>query len=398
MIHPIARRAALAGLGSLFAWGFAPRLAAGARGDPRLLVILLRGGLDGISMIQPVGDPAFAALRGADAGEAVPLDSLFALHQGMPKLLALYRAGEALAIHAVHTPYRERSHFDGQDVLETGLPRLTTGARTGWLNRALAEIPRGARLPAPRGLAVSPVVPVIMQGPAPVETWQPQAFRYADDDLVARLLDLYEARDPRLAAALRAGAELDRAMQEVPAGQPGTTRIPGRPDFVTEAAGAARIMARPDGPRVAALGLTGWDTHAGQGTARGNLANRLGALDDAIGAIHAGLGPVWGDTVVVIVTEFGRTVRMNGSAGTDHGMATCALLLGGRVAGGRVLADWPGLAPQQLHEGRDLRPTADLRGVLAGVLAEQLGVPATALARAFPDTTGVAPWRGLVHA
>lgn len=397
MMHPIARRTALAGLGSLFAWGFAPRLATAAAGDPRLLVILLRGGLDGISMIQPVGDPAFAALRGADAGQAVPLDGLFALHQGMPNLLALFRAGQALPIHAVHTPYRERSHFDGQDVLETGLPRVTASARTGWLNRALAEIPRGARLPAPRGLAVSPVVPVIMQGPAAVETWQPQAFRYADEDLVARLLDLYEARDPGLAAALRAGADLDRAMQEVPAGQPGTTRISGRPDFVTEAAGAARIMALPDGPRVAALGLTGWDTHAGQGTARGNLANRLGALDDAIGAIHTGLGPVWGDTVVAIVTEFGRTVRMNGSAGTDHGMATCALLLGGRVAGGRVLADWPGLAPHQLHEGRDLRPTADLRGVLAGVLADQLGLSGAALSRAFPDAAGTSPWRGLIR-
>lgn len=394
---PVMRRTVLRGLGALFAWPYAPRLARAAGRDPRLLVVILRGGLDGISMLQPVGDPAFAALRGADAGESVPLDPLFALHGNMPKLLAMFREGEALALHAAHTPYRGRSHFDGQDVLESGLPRVTTGERTGWLNRALTLLPRGERVAPPRGLAVAPVVPVIMQGPAPVETWQLQRFRLADEELVARLLDLYEARDPVLAEALRSGAMLDNFLRERPPGPPGQ-RVPGRPDFVTDAAAAARIMARADGPRVAALGLNGWDTHAGQGTARGGLANRLGALDDALGALREGLGPVWSDTVVAVVTEFGRSARLNGTGGTDHGMATAALLLGGRLTGGRVLADWPGLAPHELNEGRDLRPTTDLRAVLAGVLAEHLHLPAAAIGEVFPDSVPVRPFTGLIRA
>jgi len=397
MTHPIARRAVLGGLGALFAWPYMPALAAAPGRDPRLLVVILRGGLDGIAMLQPLGDPAFAALRGADAGHSERLDGMFALHGNMPKLLAMFRAGEAIALHATHTPYRGRSHFDGQDVLESGLPRVATGERTGWLNRALVALPRGGRVAPPKGLAVSPVVPMIMQGPAPVETWQLQAYRYANDDLVARLLDLYEARDPRLAEALRSGAMLDNLMQETSPGAPGE-RAPGRPDFATEAAAAARIMVRPDGPRVAVLSLGGWDTHAGQGTARGGLWNRLGALDDALDAIRNGMGPVWPDTVVAVVTEFGRTARLNGSGGTDHGMATAALLMGGRLKGGRVIADWPGLAPHELNENRDLRPTTDLRAVMAGIMVEHLGFPTRAVADVFPDTTPLRPYAGLIRA
>ncbi len=394
--HAVARRSVLGGLGTLFAWAHAPRVATAAGREPRFLVVILRGGLDGIAMVQPVGDPAFGALRGREAGEAVAVDDLFALHAAMPKLLGMMRAGEALALHAAHSPYRGRSHFDAQDVLETGLSRVTTGERTGWLNRALAALPRGERLPAPKGLAVAPVVPVILQGPAPVETWQPQVLRYGDDEVVARLLDLYEARDPRLAAALRAGALLDREMRDAPAGAPGD-RMPGRPDFTTEMAAAARIMARPDGPRVAAIGINGWDTHAGQGTARGALAARLAGLDDALGALRSGLGAVWPDTVVAVVTEFGRTARINGTFGTDHGMATAALLLGGPVRGNRVIADWPGLAPAELYEGRDLRPTTDIRAALAGVMADHLGLPARAVAEVFPDEDPVRPMAGLIR-
>ncbi|MFL1462851.1 DUF1501 domain-containing protein [Roseococcus sp. DSY-14] len=393
MSHPAARRAVLGGLGTLFAWGFAPHRAAAQGRDPRLLVVVLRGALDGLAMVQPVGDPAFAALRGAESGTPHRLDDLFALHAGMPRLLAMFAAGEALAVHAAHTPYRGRSHFDGQDVLESGLGGVPGGARTGWLNRALEVLPRGARLPAPRGLAISPTVPVIMQGAAPVETWQPQAFRYADPALVARLLDLYEARDPRLAEALRQGAALDDALQAEGQGR----AAPGLPRFVAEAQAAARIMSRPDGPRVAALSVTGWDTHAAQGTAQGALAQRLGLLDQALGALRDGLAPAWADTVVAVVTEFGRTAALNGSRGTDHGAASAALLLGGRVAGGRVLADWPGLAPHDLLDGRDLRPTTDLRAVLAGVLEAQLGLGGAALRAAFPDA-GLRPLRGLLRA
>ncbi|MFC7734739.1 DUF1501 domain-containing protein [Roseomonas sp. GCM10028921] len=199
-------------------------------------------------------------------------------------------------------------------MLESGLPRVTTGERTGWLNRALTLLPRDERVAPPKGLAVAPVVPVIMQGPALVETWQLQRFRLAEEEeVVAQFLALYEVCDPVLAEALRNGAMLDNFLRERPTGPLGQ-RVPGRPNFVTDAAAAARIMARADGPRVAALGLNSWDTHAGQGTARGGLANRLGALNHVLGALREGLGPVWSDTVVAVVTEFGRTARLNGTA------------------------------------------------------------------------------------
>lgn len=417
MPHPVSRRRALAGLGSLFAWSFAPRVssAAGTR-EPRLLVLVLRGGLDGLAAVPALGDPAFPDLRmGSEMlgeGAALPLDNLFALNRNMPALGRMYRAREALIVHAVATPYRERSHFEAQDMLETGFPDRVSGQRTGWLNRALSVMPRGERLPPPRGLAVSATVPLIMVGPAPVDTWQRQAFRYADDDTIARLLDLYEARDPVLAEALRRGAATDEMLRtEMPGLQRGLPATPAalegmmeagppaprRPNFASDAAAAARIMARPDGPRVAAISYGGWDTHNDQGSLGGRLGRGLAALDDALEALRRELQPVWRDTVVAVVTEFGRTVRINGSRGTDHGVGTIALLMGGAVRGGRVLADWPGLAEGQLFERRDLAPTTDMRALLKGVLIEHLGLEARTLAEdAFPGSGRVPPMRGLV--
>ena len=401
MAHLIGRRSALAGLSALFAWGYAPRLssAAGAR-DPRLLVLVLRGGLDGLAAVPALGDPAFDAARHApelrEAAATVPLNNMFALNRNMPALAAMYRDRQALVLHAVASPYRDRSHFDGQDVLETGFPSLAMGQRTGWLNRALALLPRGERLPAPKGLAVGATVPLILKGQAVVETWQRQVFRYADDDTIARLLDLYEARDPLLAEGLRLGAALDGQMLNPPEGDDAAGQARGL-DFATDATAAARLMARPDGPRVAAISYGGWDTHADQGSVTGRLGRQLAALDKALGALKDGLAPVWADTVVAVVTEFGRTVRVNGTRGTDHGTGTIALLLGGAVKGGRVLADWPGLATAQLREGRDLAPTTDIRAVMQGVLAEHLGLDDRRLAtEVFPDSGALPRLRGLV--
>ena len=402
MSHLFGRRAALAGLGSLFSWSYAPRLssAAGTR-DPRLLVLLLRGGLDGLAAVPALGDPSFDTARHApdlrEAGATLPLDGIFALNRNMPALAEMYRAREALVLHAVASPYRDRSHFDGQDLLETGFPNLAMGNRSGWLNRALALLPRGERLPPPKGLAVGATVPLIMQGTAPVETWQRQVFRYADDDTIARLLDLYEARDPGLAESLRLGAALDGTLR-LDNPEESTAPVPrGLPDFTTDATAAARLMARPDGPRIAAISYGGWDTHAEQGSVSGRLARQFEALDKALGALKAGLQPVWRDTVVAVVTEFGRTVRLNGTRGTDHGTATIALLLGGAVRGGRVLADWPGLAAGQLHEGRDLKPTTDMRAVMKGLLAEHLGLDDRRLGEeVFPASASLARLRGLV--
>ncbi len=399
----ISRRALLAGSGALVAWAHLPRFAWAEPGrEPRLVVIILRGALDGLSAVGPIGDPDYARLHGDLAlslsGEhaALPLDGFFALNPAMPNFARLYHAGQAAVVHAVATSYRERSHFDGQDVLESGYPRQGR-TESGWLNRAVANLPAGDRVRPSRGLGVGPVSPLVMRGPAPVLGWAPQILPMAGGDLASRVLDLYTHRDPVLAKALRDGLETgamagnrgDIAKGPVGMNQPAGMR--------QAASGAARIIAAEDGPRVAALAFDGWDTHANEGGATGQLANRLSGLDGAFEEFEKGLGDKWKDTAIAVITEFGRTARINGTVGTDHGTGTVALLAGGAIKGGRVIADWPGLAEAQLHEGRDLKPTADLRAVLKGLLADQFGLSAAVLALAvFPDSGHVNPMRGLI--
>ena len=401
----LSRRSVLLGSGALFAWSFMPKLASASTSsrDPRLLTIILRGGLDGLSAVPPVGDPGYVALRGnlAMATEgtnaAIPLDRTFALNAAMPNLLRLYRAGQATIVHAAASPYRERSHFDGQDVLETGL--AGTGGRDGWMARALSALPRGANVAPPKGLSIGLTTPLVMRGNAEVTTWAPQVFPYASDDTIRRLLSVYDARYPALARALRAGVETEaitKAMGDTGrnAGVGDATRA-----FPDQAAAAARFMAMPNGPRLGTMSFDGWDTHAQQGPRDGRLARLLGGLDLALAAFERGMGEAWRETVILVVTEFGRTARENGTDGTDHGTATTAFLVGGAVRGGRVLADWPGLAPNQLHENRDLRPTTDLRALIKGVLADHLGMPAPILDRVvFPGSDGARPVRDLLRA
>ncbi len=410
--HLPSRREALIGAGSLFAWSQMPRLARAEGRDPRMLVIVLRGALDGLGAVAPVGDPDWIGLRGDRAlaldgkPPALPLDGFFALNPAMPNLHRLYKAQQATIVHATATPYRERSHFDGQDVLESGLAR-PGAVDTGWLNRALAELASDGRVD-PRGsrvLGVGSVTPLVVRGRAPVLSWVPQKLLPANEDTQARLLDLYKHTDPRLAVALEARMRLaslggtltsDAVMSDnAPLSAPG---IAGVRAYFAEAAGtAARFLAKPDGPRVGAIGFIGWDTHINEGAASGQLANLLGALDGALAAIETNMGDAWRETVVAIVTEFGRTARINGTNGTDHGTGTVALLAGGALRGGRVIADWPGLKQAQLYEERDLKPTTDLRAVLKGLLRDHLRVDERALAGAvFPDSIGVAPMAGLV--
>lgn len=400
--HP-SRRSVLMASGALFAWGFMPRLASAATRDPRLLVIILRGGLDGLSAVPPVGDPAYAGLRGdlamsaSGPNAAIPLEGPFALNAAMPNLLRLYRKGEASILHAFATPYRERSHFDGQDVLETGL--ATTGGRDGWLARAIAGLPRGPRVERAAGLFIGLTTPLVMRGPVQVQSWAPQVFPDTDEDTIRRLLALYEARDPALARALSQGAAADAFARGAMGGAGGQANA-GDPvrAFPDQAAAAARFMADPNGPRVGVMGFEGWDTHAQQGPRDGRLARLLGALDGALAAFETGMGPAWRETVVAVVTEFGRTARENGTDGTDHGTATTAFLAGGAVRGGRVISDWPGLRPDQLHQNRDLKPTGDLRAALKGVLADHLGLSAAVLGRTvFPGSESVAPLRDLLR-
>lgn len=401
--HP-SRRALLIAGGAMFAWAHLPRLAsaAGTR-DPRLVVIVLRGALDGLAAVAPIGDPSYARLHGqialSLAGEhpAIALDAFFALHPAMPVFARLFKAGNASVVHATSTSYRERSHFDGQDVLESGQPG--PGAlQSGWLNRALATLPEGERVTARGGLAVGASTALIMRGQVPVLGWAPQIVSAATDDLASRVLDLYAHRDPVLQAALGAGLETDRmATRE---GMAGEGAAAGRRNAIAgmraTAEGAAKLMAADDGPRVAALAFDGWDTHANEGGATGRLAQLLGGLDGAFEAFETGLGTRWKETSIVAITEFGRTARINGTVGTDHGTGTVALLAGGAIKGGRIVADWPGLKDEQLFERRDLKPTTDLRAVLKGLLAEQFDLSPAALgATVFPQSAHVRPLLGL---
>ena len=412
--HVPTRRDLLLGSGgALFAWGFAPGRARAEGRDPRLVTIVLRGAVDGLAVVAPVGDPDWIKLRGDKAlvldgpAPALPLDGFFALNPAMPNLHRLYQAGQATIVHAVATPYRERSHFDGQDVLESGYAK-PGAVDTGWLNRTLTALEPGERAEPPdrRAFAVGPVAPLVVRGPAPVLTWSPPRLPPVGDETTMRLLDLYRHTDPALAQALedriglaaiaRAGDLKSEPEDDRPAVQLGGIEQVRK--YFAEAAGsAAKFLARPDGPRVGALALDGWDTHVNEGAVKGRLTNLLGALDGAIAAIETNMGNAWRETVVVLVTEFGRTARINGNDGTDHGTGTVALLVGGALKGGRVVADWPGLKDADLYEQRDLRATTDLRAVMKGLLKDHLRADDRALAASiFPESSAVEPMPGLL--
>jgi uncharacterized protein (DUF1501 family) len=393
------RRTLLLGGASFAAWAYLPKFARAADGrDPRLIVVILRGALDGLATVAPVGDPDYAGLHGLIAlgstgpHPAVMLDSFFALHPSMPEFARMVRENHAAVVHAVATPYRDRSHFDGQDVLESGYAGPGR-VQSGWLNRALEALPRGERVMS--GLAIGPTTPLVLRGVAPTVAWAPASLPQAADDTAARLVDLYRHRDPALAAALSQGLQLDKAAQgDDMKPKPGTG---GAGAMKLVARGAAKLMSADDGPRIAALAFDGWDTHANEGGPVGRLATLLSGLDGALAEFETGLGERWRDTVIVVATEFGRTARINGTDGTDHGTGTIALLAGGAVKGGRVIADWPGLKPANLFEARDLAPTTDLRAVIKGVLHDHLGISERVLAETvFPDSAGVKAARGLV--
>jgi uncharacterized protein (DUF1501 family) len=404
-LHASSRRDVLLASGMLFAWPHLPKLAHAEGRDPRFLTIVLRGALDGLAAVAPIGDPDWTALRGDNAltlegkTPALKLDDFFALNPAMPNLHRLFQGREAIIVHAAATPYRERSHFDGQDLLESGLPKPAP-SDSGWLNRALASLAPGGRVnPKGRVLGVGPTIPLIVRGPAPVLSWAPQGIMPAGDDTMNRLLDLYRHADAKLAGVLEEHKRLTAIERS---GE--TAQKPGGPGpaqvnayFAEVAGAAAKFLAQPDGPRVGALALDGWDTHSNEGIAHGRLSHLLGTLDTALAAVKTHMGPAWRETVVTLVTEFGRTARINGTEGTDHGTATVALIVGGALKGGRVIADWPGLKSVDLHENRDLKPTTDLRAVLKGLLMDHLRADERALAGdVFPGSAGVRPVTGLV--
>ena len=392
-------------------------LAAGpAHHDNRLVLVILRGGLDGLAAVPAIADPAFAEARGALAdfgAPALPLDQLFALHPALVQMHSLYGQGQLAVVHATGLPYRERSHFEAQQLLESGGLRPHE-LGTGWLARALA----GSRGQA---IALQSAVPLVLRGPADVDTWAPSVLPEPSADLLSRLQQLY-ASDAPLAGALSRARQLrgeampagmnnamNSAMNNAPnnapnsamtaatpmagaASAPGQAAPPRLAPIQTLARQAAEFLARPKGAKVAVLDMGGWDSHANQAAPQGAITNNLRALDGAMAILRDRLSAsaLWSRTVVLVMTEFGRQVAMNGTQGTDHGSGGMAMLLGGAVRGGRVLADWPGLAPADRFEGRDLRITTDLRSVFKTVLHEHLNVAQARIdAEVLPGSAGL---------
>ncbi|MDP5103976.1 MAG: DUF1501 domain-containing protein [Erythrobacter sp.] len=390
MLTHLNRRTMLAGSLVLGASGLTlPRIAfAQGAGTRNLLFVLLRGAADGMAMLAPVGDPGLEALRGpllADYDGAERIGSFFAVHPALAEIGKAVAAGEALFVHAAATAYRERSHFDAQNLLESG-GAVPYGARDGWLNRLAGLINESAGGDPVRALAIAPSVPLALRGDAPVSNYAPSALPEASEDLIARVSQLYG--DDSELGGLWARALETRAM----AGDDGLNNLRD-----AHAAGdlAASLMQGPQGARIGMIELGGWDTHANQ---RGGFARSARQLDALLAAYRTTMGTSWNDTMVLVATEFGRTARLNGTGGTDHGTAGAALIMGGNVRGGRVIADWPGLGANQLFQNRDLAPTTALESVLAGAVAEHLRLdPALTMARLFPGRSA-APLTGITRA
>ena len=350
----------------------------------RFVFIIQRGAADGLGTLAPTGDPAFASLRGAfaeDFANGARAGDFFTLHPNLAETARLYAAREALFVHAVASPYRERSHFDGQNVLETG-GNVAYALRDGWMNRLLGLLPQGGN----RAIAISATVPVILRGTNEVGSYAPSALPDASDDLLARVTSLY-TQDQALHATW-AQAMQTRAMA-------GDLSADGGRNAAATGTLAARLLTGEEGARIAVIETGGWDTHANQ---RGRLGFQLRGLDAMVAALKTGLGEAWRDTLVIVATEFGRTAAPNGTGGTDHGTASMAMLLGGAVAGGRVVADWPGLGASALHEGRDLRPTLGLDALIAAAVAEHYRLDNAQAARAlFPNIAAAPRLDGLIR-
>jgi uncharacterized protein (DUF1501 family) len=433
----LSRRQALAGaLGVGITVEFLGRkafaAADGATETRKLVVVICRGGMDGLSVAPPVGDRNYAALRGAIAipgfdqpGGALKLDDTFGLHPALPSVHRLALKGEARIAPAIASPDRARSHFEAQDVLENGAT-AAYGADTGWLNRALQVMGPGKV----KAISVGATAPLILRGGIEAASWSPGPGAGRDSRLPGILQDLY-AGDPMLSRALASGlateamaqvanADATAALSQADsmsgaadsAGAPApaapgaemaggpalqATLRQGLPAARKLGATLAGFMIQPGGPQIAAVSIDGFDTHANQGASQGQLATRLAYLDAALDGLADGMGPGWKDTAVVVVTEFGRTARINGTAGTDHGTASTALLLGGALKRGGIVGDWPTLAQGKLFEDRDTAPTLDMRGLFKGLLVAQYGVDRHALDTVvFPDSAAVAPATGII--
>ena len=371
---------AAAGAGAI--WVNPQMALAAVPGDKRFVFIIQRGAADGLSIVPPVGDSDYARLRGAlaiDASSAAKLDGLFGLHPAMVESAKMYGAGQALFVHATASPYRDRSHFDGQNVLETG-GASPYEVRDGWLNRLVTLMPRIRG----EAIAFAPTVPPALRGKADVTSYAASALPQPTDDLLARVGRMYEG-DAQLHALWGAAIEA-RGMAPDESGRQNPAEL-GKL--------AASFLVQANGPRIAMLETGGWDTHTAQGP---RLTAQLKALDTTIASLRDNLGLVWNQTVVLVATEFGRTAAANGTGGTDHGTGSVAMLFGGAIKGGRVIADWPGLSQNALYQVRDLNPTTGLDAVITAATAEAFNLDPSLVSRTlFADKAGAKGISGLVR-
>ena len=394
-------RRALLGLGISVSF-LGTQAFAASEGDlakKKLVVVICRGGMDGLSVSPPVGDPDYAALRGSIAlrpDQILKLDDTFGLHPELKTVHALAQQGQARIAPAIASPDRARSHFEAQDVLETGAAGVY-GAETGWLNRTLEALTPVRKV---EGLSVGTTAPLILRGKVQAASWSPGKGVDETARLPTLLQDLYR-NDPLLGPAFARGLETETMAQTAMTALAAPPTMAGAPPARGGVEAARKLgstlggfMIQTDGPQIAAVSLDGFDTHAGQ---TGQIATRLSYMDAVLAGLHTGLGAEWKNTVVVVVTEFGRTARVNGTGGTDHGTGSTGLILGGALKKGGIVGDWPTLKQTALFENRDTAPTLDMRGLFKGVLADHMGVDRTILEKSvFPDSAGAKPVTGLV--
>ena len=371
----------------------------------KLIVIMLRGAVDGLSVVAPYGDteyyrlrPNIAVPRPGQENGAIDLDGYFGLNPALTSLQPLWRQGKLAFVHASGSPDLTRSHFDAQDYLESGTPgRKAT--QDGWMNRLLGQLP-GPITPT-RAVSVGPVMPRILSGSIEASNIASGAAgsrpTLLDRPKIGKAFDQLYSGDDKYSKTFQQAQEthkevmnsMDNEIQaEMQAANGGAPLPNGFPD---DAERLARLMRNDPNVQFAFLALGGWDTHANQGTVQGQLANRLTPLGSGLASLAQHLGPMFDDTTIVVMSEFGRTVKQNGNNGTDHGHGNVMWILGGPVNGGKVYADWQGLDVRHLHEGRDVPVTTDFRWVLAQIAERHLRLPDSRLQQVFPDLTGRKP-------
>ena len=368
----------------------------------KLVVVMLRGAVDGLNVVAPYGDANYARLRptiglarpGQDNG-AIDLDGYFGMHPALASLQPLWQQKKLAFIHASGSPDSTRSHFDAQDYLESGTPGKKS-TQDGWLNRLLTALP-GTASPT-RAISIGPIMPRILAGSAPATNLAAgaagtkesildrpkigsafdQMYQHSDK-FASTYQDARDAHKEVMTAAMK------NEMQVADGGAP----LPN--GFPNDAARLATLMRNDPKIQIAFVALGGWDTHANQGNGKGQLANRLEPLGQGLATLAQHLGPVFDDTTIVVMSEFGRTARQNGNGGTDHGHGNVMWVLGGGVAGGKVLGEWQGVADSQLHEGRDLPVTTDFRSVLAHISERHLRLTDAQLVQVFPAMPAANP-------